>query len=137
MSKLTVDHLYIATMTVVPSLPPARSTLIITGGPSLVTGTVGTDCVSCVNATIKLGKVAEMVGDADIPSSDKIGITITGNCKVIVPHLAVGSDKYVPAEVRSSLLALDDIFEGKLTTESGCESGACTCMPFIEGVCTT
>lgn len=58
----------------------ARSTLIMTGGSSLVTGTVGTDWVSCVNATVKSGKVAEPVGDTDIPSSDKIGITIYGDC---------------------------------------------------------
>lgn len=134
---MNTDYLGIHTLTVVTTLPPARPTLIITGGSSLVTGTVGTDCVPCVNATIKLGKVAEIVGDTDIPPSDKIGITITGNCKVIKPYLVLGADENPPAEVRPPLLSLDEILEGKLTTESGCENGYCTCDPNIIGVYTT
>lgn len=120
---INTDYLGIITLTVVTSLSPARSTLIITGGPSLVTGTVGTDCVPCVNATIKLGKVAEIVGDTDMSSPDKIGMTITGNCKVIKPYMVLGADECSPAEVRSSVLSLDEIFEGKLTAEPGCELG--------------
>lgn len=130
-STLPVDHisseyLGIVTLTVVTSLSPARPTLIITGGPSLVTGTVGTDCVPCVNATIKLGKVAEMVGDTDISPSDKIGITMTGNCRVMKPYLVLGAGLWEPAIIRSPVLSLDEMFEGKLTAEPGCELGAWT-----------
>lgn len=75
-SNDTVNFM-VAIMSAVSS---ARSVFIITGVSSLVTGTVGTSCPNEVNASVTLGCVTEVVGDADTSTSDKIGITISGNC---------------------------------------------------------